>query len=112
VGFTLAVEVGWLWVGVGLVVQLLEWRVLNLLLLAKDLDGVPELLKCCSCSMDVLPSSFDTLGYCLPSCDSVLFLTEPFNFLLNSGELCFFCDFIFRGVIPGFYAKTKYSSYG
>jgi hypothetical protein len=67
------------------VVWLFEQRLLPLLLLTKDVDGVLEFRKPCSISVDVLPSSFDTLSCCLPSGDSFLFLMEPFDLLLNSG---------------------------
>jgi hypothetical protein len=42
------------WVGVILVVQLLERRLLPLLLLANDLDGVLELYESCSFSVNML----------------------------------------------------------
>jgi hypothetical protein len=74
-----------LWVGVVLVVRLLERRLLPLFMLAKDLDGVLELHECCSFSIDVLSSGFGTLSCDLPSCDSFLFLTEPLDLLLNPG---------------------------
>jgi hypothetical protein len=45
-----------MWVGVGLVVRLFERRLLPLFLLVKDLDGVLELHKSCSFSVDVLPA--------------------------------------------------------
>jgi hypothetical protein len=75
----------WLCVGVVLVVQLLEQRLLPLFLLVKDFDGVLELRESCSFSVDVLPSGFSTLSCYLPSCDGLLFLMEPLNLLLNSG---------------------------
>jgi hypothetical protein len=51
-------------VGVVLVIQLLERRLLPLLLLAKDLDSVLELRESCSFSVNTLPSGFDALNYC------------------------------------------------
>jgi hypothetical protein len=56
-----------------------------LFLLPKDLDGVLEICKSSSFSVNMLPSGFGALSYCLPSCDSFLFLMEPLNLLLNSG---------------------------
>jgi hypothetical protein len=73
---------GWV-VGVVLLMQLFEQRLLPLLLLVKDLDGVLELFESCPFSVNVLPSGFITLSYCLPSCDGFLFLTGPLNLLLN-----------------------------
>jgi hypothetical protein len=76
---------GWWWlVGVGLVVGLFKQRLLPLFLLVKDIDGVLELRKSFSFSIDMLPSSFGTLRCCLSFGDSFLFLSEPFDFLLNS----------------------------
>jgi hypothetical protein len=49
-------------VAVGLVVWLFEQRLLPLLLLAKDVDGVVELHISCSFSDYMLPSSFSTLS--------------------------------------------------
>jgi hypothetical protein len=51
-------------VGVVLVVQLFERRVLPLFLLAKDLDGVLDLCKSCYFSINVLLSSFGMLSCC------------------------------------------------
>jgi hypothetical protein len=42
------------WIGVILVMQLLERRLLPLLLLANDLDGVLELYESCSFSVNML----------------------------------------------------------
>jgi hypothetical protein len=69
-------EVG---VAVGLVVWLLEWRLLPLLLQAKDLNVVLELRESCSFFVDVLPSSFSTIRCCWSPCDGFLFLSEPLD---------------------------------
>jgi hypothetical protein len=49
-------------VKVVLALQLLERRLLPMLLLAKDLDVVLELSESCPFSIDVLPSGFGTLS--------------------------------------------------
>jgi hypothetical protein len=72
-------------VEVVLVMQLSERRLLPLLLLAKDLNVVLELRESCPFSVNMLSSGFGTLSCCLPSCDGILFLTEPLNLLLNHG---------------------------
>jgi hypothetical protein len=69
--------------------QRLERRLLPLLLLVKDLNGVLELRESCSFSVNVLSFGFDTLRCCLPPCDAFLFLTEPLHLLLDSGQLLF-----------------------
>jgi hypothetical protein len=71
--------------GVVLVVRLLERRLLSLLLLVKDLDGVLKLRESCSFFINVLSSSSITLSYCLPYYDRFLFLVKPLYLLLNSG---------------------------
>jgi hypothetical protein len=86
-------------VEVVLVVRLLERRLLPLLLLAENLDVVLELRKSCPFSVDMLSSSFGTLGCCLPPCDGFLFSTESLDLLLDPGQLLFFCNFIFVGLI-------------
>jgi hypothetical protein len=73
------------WIGVVLVVWLLEWRLLPLFLLAKDLDVVLEFHEPCSLFVYMLPSDFGTLSCGLPASDVFLFLMEPFNLLLNPG---------------------------
>jgi hypothetical protein len=72
-------------VEVVLVMQLSERRLLPLLLLVKDLNVVLELRESCPFSINVLSSGFGTLSCYLPSCDDILFLTEPLNLLLNLG---------------------------
>jgi hypothetical protein len=52
------------WVGVGL---------LALLLLAENINGVLQFCEPCSLPIDVLPSSFGTLGDCLVPHDRFLF---------------------------------------
>jgi hypothetical protein len=86
-------------VGVVLAVQLLKRRLLPLLLLAKDLDGVLELRKSCSFSVNMLSSGFCMLNYWLPPLDGFLFLTEPLDLLLDSRQLLLFYSFIFKGFI-------------
>jgi hypothetical protein len=56
-----------------------------LLLLTEDTDGVLHLYEPCSLPVDVLPVSFDALNCDLPSQYGLLFLSKPFNFLLDSG---------------------------
>jgi hypothetical protein len=85
----------WLWVGVGLVVWLIERRLLPLFLLAKGVNSMLELCKFCPFSINVLSSTFGMLSCCLPSGDGFMFLTDPFNLLLNSSKLYFFCGFVF-----------------
>jgi hypothetical protein len=80
-------------------IRLLEWWLLPLLLLAKDLDVVLELRKYCPFSIDVFPSGFDTLCCCLPPCDGFLFLTKPLILLLDPRHLFLFCSFVFEGLI-------------
>jgi hypothetical protein len=85
-------------------VRLLKRRLLPLLLLAEDLDIVLEFCKSCPLPVNVLPSSFDPLGHCLPPHDDFLFLVEPLNFLLDPGQLFLLCSFIFKVFIfPVFY---------
>jgi hypothetical protein len=74
----------WLWVGVVLLLRLLEWRLLPMFVLTKDVNGVLELHESCPFSVYALPSGFGTLSYSLPSCDNFLFLTETLDLLLNS----------------------------
>jgi hypothetical protein len=75
-------------------VRLFEQRLLPLFLLAKDLDGVLELRESCSFFVNMLPPGFDMLGCCLPSLDSFLFLVEPFDLLLDSGQLLLFYNIV------------------
>jgi hypothetical protein len=86
-------------VEVVLVVRLLEWRLLPLLLLMKDLDIVVELCESYPFSVDMLPSSFGTLRCCLPPCDDFLFLMEPLDLLLEPSQLLFFYDFVSIGLV-------------
>jgi hypothetical protein len=72
-------------VEVVLVMQLSERRLLPLLLLVKDLNVVLEFRESCPFSVNVLSSGFGMLSCYLPSCDDILFLTEPLNLLLNPG---------------------------
>jgi hypothetical protein len=39
------------------------------------------------------------LSCCLSSCDSFFFLMKVLDFLLNSGQFLFFCNFVFKGFI-------------
>jgi hypothetical protein len=68
----------------------LKRRLLPLLLLVKDLNGVLELRESCFFSVNLLSFDFDTLSCCLPPCDAFLFLTEPLHLLLDSGQLLLF----------------------
>jgi hypothetical protein len=90
-------DVWWRWVGVGLVVLVFERRLLPLFLVVKGLNGLLEICKSCSFSVDVLPSSFNTLNYCLPPPDGFMFLMKPLNLLLDSEQLFLFCSFFFKG---------------
>jgi hypothetical protein len=55
---------GWSrWIDIELMMQLVEQRLLPLLLLAKDVDGVLQLWEPCSLSIYVLSLGFDTLDY-------------------------------------------------
>jgi hypothetical protein len=66
-------------VGVVLVMQLLERRLLPLFLLAKYLNGVLKLHESCSFSIDVLPSGFGALSCCLSYCGGFLLFMEPLD---------------------------------
>jgi hypothetical protein len=86
------------------VVRLLKRRLLPLLLLAKDLDIVLKLCEPCSLPVNVLPSGFGMMSYCLPPCDDFLFLVEPLDPLLDPGQLFLLCSFVFEVFIfPVFY---------
>jgi hypothetical protein len=88
-------EVDWGYFGGGAA----QTEALAIFLLGKDLDGVLELCESCSFSINMLPSGFGTLSYCLSSCDSFLLLTKLLDLLLNSGQLFFFCSFVFKSFI-------------
>jgi hypothetical protein len=64
-------------------VCLLEWRLLPLLLLANDVDCLPKICESRPLFLNVLPPSFDPLGRCLPSGDSLLLLTKYLDLLLR-----------------------------
>jgi hypothetical protein len=83
-----------LWVGVGLLVCLLEQRLLPLLLLAKDVDCLPKLFEPRPFSVNVLPPCFGPLGHCLSSSDGLLLLTKPLDLLLHSAWLLFYDSFV------------------
>jgi hypothetical protein len=80
-------------------VKLFKWRLMPLFLLVKNVNGVPELLEYCPFSINILSSGFGVLSYYMPSSDGFLFLTEPFNLLMNSSVLFLFCGFVFRGFV-------------
>jgi hypothetical protein len=72
-------------------VRVVWWRrlgvgLLALLLLSKDIDSVLQLNKPCSLLVDALSSGFGVLSDCLAPHDGLLFLLEPFYFLLNSDQ--------------------------
>jgi hypothetical protein len=73
----------WRWIGFQLMVRLIEWRLLPLILLGKDLDGVLELCEAHSLSVYVLHSSLIVLSCGLPASDGFLFLVKALNLLLN-----------------------------
>jgi hypothetical protein len=50
--------------------------------------------------VDVLPVSLDALHCSLPSHDGFMFLPEPLNLLLDSGEFLFLCYLFFNFLIP------------
>jgi hypothetical protein len=80
--------VWWRWwrsIAIELIVQLFKWRLLLLLLLANDLDGVLELCEPRSLSVYMLPFSFDTLSCGLPANDGFLFSLKALNLLLHLG---------------------------
>jgi predicted CDP-diglyceride synthetase/phosphatidate cytidylyltransferase len=88
--------VWWKWVGVGLMLPLAQKRLLPLLLLANDVDGILQLYELCPLSVDVLSVSFDALGNCLSSHNGFLFLPELLYLLLDLDQfflLC--CSFVF-----------------
>jgi hypothetical protein len=64
--------------------DLIERSFTPMLLLTKNIKSVLYLCKPCLLPVDVLSIIFDTLDCILPSQDGLLFLPEPFNFLLNS----------------------------
>jgi hypothetical protein len=75
----------------------LKQRLLPLFLVVQNLNSVLELRKYFSFSVYVLPPSFGTLDCYLPPHDGLLFLTEPFNLLLDSEQLLLFCGFFIKG---------------
>jgi hypothetical protein len=77
----LIVRRGWWWWRWWLMMDLIE----RLLLLVKDIEGILHLYEPCSFPVDVLPVSFGALKRSLPSQYGLLFLSEPLNFLLDSG---------------------------
>jgi hypothetical protein len=59
-------------------------KLLPLLLLEKDLDGVLELCEPCPFFVDMLPCGFGTLSCYLSPCNDFMFLMEPLNLMLDS----------------------------
>jgi hypothetical protein len=93
----------WRIVGVGLLLHVVNRSFLPLFLLAKDIHSVLLFCKPCPLSIDVLPLSFGVLSCCLPP-NAFLFLPEPFDFLLHSDQLLFFCGLVFISLfIPVLY---------
>jgi hypothetical protein len=84
---------------------LAQCRLLPLLLLAKNVDGILQLYEPRPLSVDVLLVSFGALSNGLPSHNGFLYLPEPLYFLLNPGQLLLFCcGFVFFGfLIPILY---------
>jgi hypothetical protein len=93
-GFDYAVVVG---VGVGLMMDMVMQGFLSLLLLVKDIDSILQLHEHRPLSIDMLPMRLSAMDYNLPSHDGLLFLLEPLNFLLDSGQLFLLCCFFFFG---------------
>jgi hypothetical protein len=60
-------------------------------LLVEDIQVVLHLCEPRLLPVDVLLASFGALHYSLPSQDGFLFLSEPPNLLLDSGEFLFLC---------------------
>jgi hypothetical protein len=76
----------------------IEGSFLSLLLLAKDIDSVLQLREPRPLSVNVLLASLGALNCSLPSHDGFLFLSEPVDFLLDSGQLfLLYCCFVFFG---------------
>jgi hypothetical protein len=65
--------------------DLVERSFTPLLLLTEDTEGVLHLCEPRSLPVDDLPVSFSALNCGLPSQYGLLFLSEPLNFLLDSG---------------------------
>jgi hypothetical protein len=98
-GFDYVVVVGG-GVGVGLIMDMVERGFLSLLLLAKDIASILQLRELRLFSVDMLSTSFSVLCDGLPSHDGFLFMSEPLYFLLNPGQLLFFCcGFILFGLL-------------
>jgi hypothetical protein len=83
---------------VELMMQLLEWRLLPLLLV-KDLNGVLELCEPRSLFVYVLPLSLGALNCGLPVSDGLVFLVKVLDLLLNPGLLHLRCYFLFECLI-------------
>jgi hypothetical protein len=92
VGFGNAPEVVG-WVGIILVVQLFQQRLLPPFLLTEDLDIILELRESCSLYAYMLPSGFGSLRCGLSTRDD--FLMKALYLLLDPGQLYFCYDFIF-----------------
>jgi hypothetical protein len=81
-----------------LVRDLIQRSFLSLLLLTENGEGVLYLSELRSLSVNVLLVGLDVLDCNLSSQDGFLFLPEPLNFLLDSGQfLLLCCYFIFLG---------------
>jgi hypothetical protein len=63
--------------------DLIEWSLMPMLMLTKNIKSVLHLCKPYLFSVDVRPASFGTLNCSLPSQDGLLFLSESLIFLLN-----------------------------
>jgi hypothetical protein len=77
----------WLWVK-----DLVDRSFLTLLLRMENIESVLHLCELRSLSVNILPVSFDAMDCNLSCQDGLLFLPEPLNFLLDSGQiLLFYC---------------------
>jgi hypothetical protein len=85
----------WWWV----MMDLVKRSFVPLLLLSKNIESVLHLCDPRSLPIDILHVSFGVFDYSLSSQDGFLFLPDPLNFLLDSGQfLLFFCCFNFLGL--------------
>jgi hypothetical protein len=92
----------WWWgVGVGLMMDMVEWGFLSLPLLVKDINSILQLCEPRPLSVDMLLASLGALDCSLPSHDVLLLLSEPLNFLLDSDQLFLpYCFFFFGFFVP------------
>jgi hypothetical protein len=91
----------WWWVCIEVLLPLIRRRVLPLLLLTEDINGVLQFCQPCVLPVYVLPLSLSALDGCLSSHDGLLLLSKPLYLLLDPGKFIFLSlSFIFFCFIP------------